>query len=233
MNRPLSRILFVGAGAAAVIALSAQAAFASTWSISPAGNFTGTLNAKTTTQLKDLNTGIQVTCTKSTSKGNVPKAGSGLSGTGIATITSTTFGTTAAPCTVPGVATLTSVSLNTPWKLNAVSYNAKVDGGQTTGTITAPGTGVGAKLSGTVLGIKCTATVGGTTAKPAVATGLYDNGSHLLAILSVSNLKVLSSTCPSITKNDGTTFFTFPASKAGTAVTHGYSVSSKIHLSSP
>jgi hypothetical protein len=147
MNRRLSRILIVGGTAAAAIALSAQAAFASTWTISPAGSFTAPLKSGTTTLLKDLSTGITLTCTKSTSKGSVPKAGSGLSGKGIATISSTTFGTSTTPCTGPAGTTLTSVSLNTPWKLNAVSYKASVDGGQTTGTITASCTGDGEKIT--------------------------------------------------------------------------------------
>jgi len=234
MNRRLSRIFVVG-GAAAALVLGTTAAFAvtATWSISPAGSFTGTLNTGTTTTLTDTTTGIQLVCKKSTAKGSVPKAGSGLSGTGIATISSTTFGTSTVKCTGPAGATLTAVSLNTPWKLNAVSYKASVDGGQTTGTITASGTGVGAKISATILGSPCTATVGGTKAAPAKANGLYDNGSHLLAITSVTNLKVLTSNCPTLNVNDKTTFVTTPASKAGTAVSHGFSVSSKIHLSSP
>jgi hypothetical protein len=235
MNKRLSRIFFVGGGAAAALALSTTAAFAvaATWSISPAGSFTGSLNTGTTTTLTDTTTGITLVCTKSTAKGSVPKAGSGLSGKGIATISSTTFGTSTAKCTGPAGTTLTAVSLNTPWKLNAVSYKASVDGGQTTGTITASGTGVGAKISATILGSACTATVGGTTAAPAKANGLYDNGSHLLAITSVANLKVLTSNCPTLNVGDGTTFVTSPASKAGTKVSHGFSVSSKIHLSSP
>jgi hypothetical protein len=233
MNRRLNRILIVGGGAAAVIALSAQAAFASTWTISPAGSFTGSLNSGTTTVLKDTNTGITLSCTIATAKGSVPKAGSGLSGTGIATISSTTFGTSTTPCTGPLGSTITAVSLNAPWKLNAVSYKASVDGGQTTGTITAAGTGVGAKISGVIGGVSCTATVGGTKAAPAKANGLYDNGSHLLAVTSVTGLKVLTSNCPTLTVGNGTTFTTSPASKAGTAVSHGFSISSKIHLSSP
>ena len=167
------------------------------------------------------------------SQGQRAKGRAGLSGTGIATISSTTFGTSTAKCTGPAGTTLTAVSLNTPWKLNAVSYKASVDGGQTTGTITASGTGVGAKISATILGSACTATVGGKTGAPAKANGLYDNGSHLLAITSVANLKVLTSNCPTLNVGDSTKFVTSPASKAGTKVSHGFSVSSKIHLSSP
>jgi len=233
MNRRLNRILIVGGSAAAMIALSAQAAFASTWSISPAGSFTASLNSGTSTMLKDTTSGTTLTCLTATAKGNVPKAGSGLSGTGIATISSATFGSSTKLCTGPAGSTFTAVGLNFPWKLNAASYNASVDGGQTTGTITASGTGVGGKLTGTVVGINCSVTLGGTTSAPAKAHALYDNNSHLLAITSVSNLKVLASNCPTVNVNDGASFVTSPTSKAGTAVTHGYSVSSKIHLSSP
>ncbi len=157
----------------------------------------------------------------------------GLSGKGIATITSTTFGTSAKKCTGPAGSTFTAKGTNTPWKLNAVSYKASVDGGQTTGTITSSGTGVGGKLSGTVLGVSCSATFGGTTSAPAKANALYDNKSHLLAITSVSNLKVTASNCPDVNVGDGATFVTAPASKKGTKVSHGYSTSPAIKITSP
>jgi hypothetical protein len=233
MRKHLTALLLSSGAAAAAIMLSASAASAATWSISPAGSFTGTLNTGTTTLLKDTSTGITLTCTKSTSTGSVPKAGHGLSGNGIASISKTTWGTTSSPCTGPASSTFTAVSTGTPWKLNAVSYKASVDGGQTTGTISASGTGVGGKITGTVLGVACSSTFGGTTSAPAKANGLYDNGSHLLAITSVSNLKVTASTCPDVNVGDGATFITNPASKAGTKVSHGYSVSSKLKLTSP
>lgn len=233
MRKHLTKILLTGGAAAAAITLGASAAVAATWSISPAGSFTGNLNSGTTTVLKDTTSGTQLSCSKSTSKGKVPKAGSGLSGKGLATITSTTFGTSSTPCTGPAGSTFTAVGTNTPWKLNAISYKASVDKGQTTGTITASGTGVGGKITGTVLGAKCSATLGGTKSKPAVAHGLYDNGSHTLAITSVTGLKVLSSNCPTVNVGDGSTFTTSPASKAGTKVSHGYSVSPALKVTSP
>lgn len=233
MRKRIATILLTGSAATLAVCLSATAASAGTWSIHPAGPFTGTLNKGTTTMLKDTTSGVSLTCTTSTSKGKVPSAGSGKSGTGIAKITSTTFGTSADKCTGPAGSTFTAVGTNTPWNLNAISYNASVDGGQTTGTITAPGTGVGGKLTGTVLGVSCSATFGGTKSKPAVAHGLYDNGSHLLAVTSVSNLKVLSSTCPEVSKGDGATFVTSPTSTAGHTVSHGYDVSPAIKITSP
>jgi hypothetical protein len=236
MNKRVSRILFVGGAAAAVIALGSATAFAATaktWSISPKGAFTSSLNSGATTTLKDTTTGITLTCTKSSSNGSVPKAGSGLPGKGLAKITTTTFGTSASPCTGPAGSTFTAVGLNFPWKLNGVSYKGSVDGGQTTGTITASGTGVGGKISGTVLGVTCSATLGGTTTAKATAHGLYDNGSHTLAITSVTNLKVLTSTCPDVNVGDASTFITAPASSAGKAVTNGYVVSPALTVTSP
>jgi hypothetical protein len=236
VNRRLSRILVVGGSAASVIALTAATALASTastWSISPAGAFTASLNKGTTTLLQDTTSKIVLTCKVSVSKGSVPKAGHGLSGKGIATITSTTFGSSKSKCTGPAGSTFTAVGSNLPWSLNAVKYNKSVDGGQTTGTITAKGTGVGGVLKGTVLGSKCSVTFGGTTSAPALANGLYDNKSHLLAITSVKNLKVTKSTCPGVTVGDGSTFITSPGSKAGKAVSHGYSVSPALKISSP
>lgn len=233
MRRHLTAILVSGGAAATAIMLSATAAVAATWSVSPAGTFAGTLNTGTTTLLKDTTTGITLTCTKSTSNGNVPKAGHGLAGKGIATITKTTWGTSTTPCSGPAGSTFTASSLNTPWKLNAVSFKAGVDGGQTVGTITAAGAGVGGKLTGNVLGAACSATIGGTTGSPAVAHGLYDNGSRVLAITSVTNLKVTASTCPGVSVGDGATFITSPASKAGAKVTHGYHVNKAIKITSP
>ena len=235
MNKRVSRTIFVSGAAAAVIALGATAAFATTatWSISPKGNFTSSLSSGTTTTLTDTTTGITLTCTVSASDGTVPKAGSGLSGKGIATITSTTFGTSSTLCTGPAGSKFTAVGTNTPWKLNATKYKASVDGGQTTGTITAKGTGVGGKITGTVIGVNCSATLGGTTSAPAKANGLYDNGSHTLAITSVTNLKVLTSTCPDVNVGDVSTFVTAPASKAGSPVSHGYSVSPALQITSP
>jgi hypothetical protein len=233
MRKRIASIMLSGGGAALAVCLSATAASAATWSISPAGSFTGSLNSGTTTQLKDTTTGVVLTCTTATAKGNVPKAGSGLPGKGIATVSAATFGSSTKKCTGPAGSTFTAVGTNLPWSLNAGSYNPNVDGGQTKGTLTASGTGVGGKLTGTVLGVSCSATFGGTTAAPAIAQFLYDNTPHLLAITGVTHLKVLSSNCPDVSPGDGATFVTSPVSKAGTAVSHGYSVSPPLKITSP
>jgi hypothetical protein len=233
MRRKITKIAFSTAAAAAAIVITASAAVAITWSVSPGGSIKGTLNSGTTTILKDNTSGNSVTCKVSTALGSL-KSGKGLSGTGIGKITSVTFGTSTSKCTGPFSSTWTATGTATstdPWLLNATGYASSVDGGQTSGTITehdATGdTGVGGTLHGTVLGAACTAKVGGTTSSPAYAKGLYDNGSGLLAITSTSGLKVLSSNCPGLTTGDSVTFFTSPTSKAGTAVSHGYALSPK------
>jgi hypothetical protein len=92
-----------------------------------------------------------------------------------------------------------------PWKLNALSYNPKVDGGQTLGTLTSSGAGVAAVLNGTIIGTPCKIVSGGTTKAPAYMNGVYDNGSGVLAVTSVSNQVVLSNDCPLVKVGDKVT----------------------------
>lgn len=228
MKKRLATILLAGGAAAAVLGMSATPAVAATptWSSTPGGAFTSKLNSGTTTVLKDLSNGSTITCTTSAANGTL-KSGHRLPGNGIGKITSVTFGSSASKCKGPLSSTWTSVGTATtksPWLLNAKTYKATVDKGQTSGTITAPGAGVGATLHGTVLGVACTAKVGGTTAHPALANVLYDNGSGLLGVASTANLKILSTNCPGIRTGDSVTFFTSPRSSAGKTVSHGYAV---------
>ncbi|MBV9383248.1 MAG: hypothetical protein JOY82_17145 [Streptosporangiaceae bacterium] len=231
MKKRLATILLAGGAAGAVLAMSAPAAVAATptWSSTPGGAFTSATNAGTTTVLKDLKTGSTITCTTSAANGALKK-GHKLPGAGIGLITAVTFGTTASKCKGPFGSTWTSVGSATPkspWLLNAKTYKGSVDKGQTAGTITHAGTGVGATLHGSVLGANCTANVGGTTKAPALANVLYDNGSGLLAVTSTANLKILSTNCPGISAGDAVTFVTSPASSAGKTVSHGYAVKTK------
>lgn len=138
----------LGAGAIAVVVAligGTTPAYAATWTVGPgaagAFNFSGSAGA---TLLTDTTTGTQLTCTSSTAAGNSTR-GTGLSGTNIARITSTTFSN----CTGPAGITFTVTHSGT-WTLNAVSYS----GGVTTGTIT----GISARLSGPL----CSATVTGS-----------------------------------------------------------------------
>ena len=233
MRGRLTRIMLIGAAAAVTVMLSAAGALAATWSVHPAGSFTAPLNQGTMILFKDDTSGLTLACPAATAKGDVPKSGHGLAGNGIATISRNTWGTSTRVCTGPLQSMSTAVSTNTPWKFNAAGYNASVDGGQTRGTITASGAGIGFKIASSALGVACSMTIGGSKSAPASASFLYDNKSHLLAITDVTNLKVLSSNCPAVNAGDRERFITTPASKAGSSVTHGYSVSSRIHLTSP
>lgn len=233
MRKGLSGML-LPAAAAMTVTLGTAAAFASsTWSISPAGSFTAPLNTGTEIRFAGINDANTVTCTVSTANGAVPKSGHQLSGKGIATVSGVKWGTEAATCTDLIGLGYTAVSTNGPWSFNAVTYNSTVDGGQTTGTITASGTGVGVTLNSEDLTPPCKATFGGTAAAPASLNVLYDNSSHLLAITGAKNLKVLSSNCPATTAGTSWTLFSLPTSEPGSNVSHGYDVSSKIHLTSP
>lgn len=240
MKHRLISLTVSGTTVAAALVLAATTAFASaprvtTWTVSPGGAIAGALNTGTTAVLQDTTAGVPVTCKVSSAKGSV-KAGKGQSGTGIGSITSATWGSTSSKCAGPLGSTFTatgSASTTKPWKLNAVSYKPTVDGGQTVGTLTAAGTGVGATLHGSALGVACTTVVGGTTAAPARANALYDNTSGVLAITGTVNLKVLSSNCPLVKAGDKVTFMTSPVSVAGKAATHGYKLSPKQKITSP
>ena len=92
--------LVMSAALAGVLALSAGSALAATntgitatWTVKPGGAITAKAG-KTT--LTDKNTGSQLSCTSSSGKGTV-KSGSGLSGTGIGSITALSFNTCTGP----------------------------------------------------------------------------------------------------------------------------------------
>ena len=105
---------------------------AATWTVKPGGAITAKAG-KTT--LTDKSTDSVLTCTSSSGKGTVKK-GSGLSGTGIGSITALSFSN----CTGPLGLTFTVHTTHFPWHLNAKTFS----GGVTTGTIT----GIHATLSG-------------------------------------------------------------------------------------
>jgi hypothetical protein len=152
----------VGLVSAATAVLTAAPASAATWTINPAGNFTGSAG---TTVLTNTRNRATVTCTSSSASGNVPVAGSGLSGTGIAQITGSAWnncsGLFGISFTVSHVGT---------WSLNAVSYSAPV----TTGTIS----GVKANLNGG----SCVASVGGATSAGGTVPATYNNTTHVLQV---------------------------------------------------
>jgi hypothetical protein len=240
MRGRLTRILFPAAAVAVTVTLSPAGALATTWSISPARKFTASLhngtslNKGTTIFFNEPATGYAFACLVASAKGDVPKAGHGLPGNGIATISSNTWGTTTQKCVaVAGVGACTAVSTNTPWKFTPVSYDPSVDGGQTTGMIATSGTGIGFRLTCIDQGGACSMTVGGTKSAPARANFLYDNKSHLLAITSVKSMHLTKTNCQTSNPGDRVWVNTYPLSKSGKAVTHGYSVSPAIKLTSP
>jgi hypothetical protein len=80
------------------------------------------------------------------------KSGSGLRGTGIGSITALTFSL----CTLPAGGTVTLTAGNLPWHLNAMTFDASITSGTTTGTVSG--------IHVTIAGRRCSATVDGSSA---------------------------------------------------------------------
>ena len=108
-------VLFMGAAIAAVIGLSAALAVAATWTVKPGGPVAATAG-KTT--LTDTRSGVSLSCASSKGAATL-KSGSGLSGTGIGSITSLAFNS----CIGPLGITFTVTTSHFPWSLNAVSFS--------------------------------------------------------------------------------------------------------------
>ena len=189
--------LVMSAALAGVLALSASSALAATnagvaatWTVKPGGAITAKAG---TTTLKDTSTGSVLTCTSSSGKGTA-KTGSGLSGTGIASITAMSFSN----CTGPLGLTFTVKTSHFPWHLNAVSFSS----GVTTGSIT----GIHATLSGP----SCSAVVDGTgaTANNGKVTAKYSNSTGKLTTTGAGNLHVynVSGCAGLINSGDGSSF---------------------------
>jgi len=171
--------LVMSAALAGALALSASSAIAAThtgvaatWTVKPGGAITAKAG---TTTLTDKSTGTQLTCTSSSGKGTAKK-GSGLSGTGIASITALSFSN----CTGPLGLQLTVKTTHFPWHLNAKTFAS----GKTTGTITG--------IHATVTGPSCSATVDGTgaSANNGMVTATYTNSTGKLATTGAGNLHV-------------------------------------------
>jgi len=160
MRTSLAKVLLCGAAAAATVTFSVTPAFAATtYTVSPGGSYSGSAG---TTTLTDSSTSTTLTCTSAKASGTL-KSGSGLSGTGIGTITSTAFNN----CTGPLGITFTVTQSGT-WNLNLTSYTSPTSKGYISG--------ISAKLSGT----SCTATVTGS------ADGSYSNTTGVLTLAPVS-----------------------------------------------
>ena len=179
IHKRAGSVLVMGAALAGVLGLSAGSAIAATnakvaatWTVKPGGAITAKAG-KTT--LKDKKTGTVLTCASSSGKGTAKK-GSGLSGSGIASITTLGFSN----CTGPLNLTFSVHTTHFPWHLNAASFSS----GVTTGTIT----GIHATLSGP----GCSATVDGTgaSANNGKVTAKYSNGTGKLSTTGAGNLHV-------------------------------------------
>jgi hypothetical protein len=179
----------LGFGASSALAAS-NTGVAATWTVKPGGAITAKAG---TTTLKDTNTGSVLTCASSSGKGTV-KSGSGLSGTGIGSITALSFST----CKGPLGLTFTVKTTHFPWHLNAVSFS----GGVTTGTITG--------IHATLTGPSCSAVVDGTgaTANNGKVTAKYSNSTGKLATTGAGNLHIynVSGCAGLINSGDGSSF---------------------------
>lgn len=187
MGAALAGVLGLGAGSAIA---ATNAKVAATWTVKPGGAITAKAG-KTT--LKDTKTGTVLTCASSSGKGSVKK-GSGLSGSGIGSITALGFSN----CTGPLGLTFTVHTTHFPWHLNAVSFAS----GVTTGTIT----GIHATLSGPA----CSAVVDGTgaSANNGKVTAKYSNGTGKLTTTGAGNLHLykVSGCAGLVHSGDGSSF---------------------------
>jgi|SRR5215470_1670351 len=170
-------VLFLGAAIAGVIGLSAAPAVAATWTVKPGGPTTATSGKAT---LTDTRSGVSLSCASSKGAATL-KSGSGLSGTGIGSITSLAF----TSCTGPGGLMFTVTNSHFPWSLNAVSFNSTT--GVTAGTITG--------IHSTLTGPSCSAVVDGTgaTADNGMVSATYTNSTGALKVLTTGgNLHIYS-----------------------------------------
>ena len=170
--------LVAGVAVAAAVGFAASpASAASTWTVTGGGSFTAKATSPT---LTDSSTGTQLKCTSSTASAAATN-GTGLSGTGIASISAVAW----TSCSGPLGITFAVTAQGLPWTVNATSYS----GGVTTGTLT----GVKAHISG----LGCTADFGGATSGSTATLNVsYSNSTHTLSV-SGGNLHAynVSGTC--------------------------------------
>jgi hypothetical protein len=167
MRKPIGALLTL-ASAVLAVGLAASSASASTvratWTVTPGGSTSG---AAGTTTVTDTTSGLTVTCTSAATTGSF-KSGSGLSGTGIGTITSLSFNN----CTVDGI-TLSLSSGPVTYSVNAASFSA----GVTHGTIS--------KIHFAISSSACSAIIDGTgaTAHNGKVKIKYTNSTGVMKIL--------------------------------------------------
>jgi hypothetical protein len=159
----------MSAAAASVIALAAAPALAaSTWTVKPGGSVTATAGTTKITDMTDSN--LSVSCKSSVIKGSLKK-GSGLSGTGLGTVTSIAFN----KCSVDGFTVSLTITGTMP--LNGIAYN------KTTKVATMAITKIHGTFSVSTIG--CSATVDGTgaTKHNGTVSATFSNKTNTLTVL--------------------------------------------------
>jgi hypothetical protein len=234
VRRQLFGMIVAATSVVAAVGLGAPSAFAApTFTVAPGGPFNASLNAGTTAEFHDLTNNKTLFCAASNASGSFT-AGTGLTVIGTITSLTSTGCTGLGGVVTAGTATSNATPAN-PWSITGTGYNAAISGGQTSSTITAPGTGIGATLNLTVAGARCVATVGSANvAAPANAAALYDNASGLLAVTSAANLRVLAVTAACLGllgAGDVLTYYTAPT--PGAFITNGYTVNPQQRITSP
>jgi hypothetical protein len=157
---------------AAILAASPDAASAAagkTWTVRPGGKITATAG---TTTLADTPTGAMIPCLSSRMSGPL-KAGSGLPGAGLGSLTTATY----SGCRAGGLNGATLTARGLPWRLNLTSYD------QRTGV--AKGTMSHLKIDVATTLAQCTAVINGTsgTAPDGVVPVSYASKTGTLKIL--------------------------------------------------
>ncbi|HVB46368.1 MAG TPA: hypothetical protein VNF47_27175 [Streptosporangiaceae bacterium] len=177
MRKQLAKLAL--AGGVIVTALGvAIPAYASTWTVSGGTSWSATNS--TTVTLKDTTHGTSFSCSVAKAAGSM-KNGTGLAGSGIGSITSSSFGNSTSKCSGSFGATGTAVQASGSTELiNAVSYSS----GVTTGTVS----NIDTILSVSDLFGTCTATATGT------ANSTYTNSSGTLAFVGTGPLTIASAT---------------------------------------
>jgi hypothetical protein len=139
-------LLTIAAAVLAVVLGGTNALAATTWTVRPGGSVTLTSRKLV---LTDTKTHSNVVCTSSRLRGKF-KSGSGLSGTGIGSITAGTFTT----CNNALGPTFTLTATDLPWQVNFASYDAS------TGVATGSFSHIEIRLAGP----SCAAVIDGTSA---------------------------------------------------------------------
>jgi hypothetical protein len=159
-------------------------ATAATRTVKPGGATTGKAG---TTTVTDAAAGQSVTCTSSTAKSTFKK-GSGLSGTGIGTVTSPTV----SGCPVPGMSI--SVTITGRMPINALSFNS------TKKTVSMALT----KIHGSLSAGGCSTTIDGTGAAAhngRVKATCMDTGGKLKVLATGGNLHLFNVNCFGVINN--------------------------------